>query len=99
MQLVPKTGRWMGANNLMNPVQNIAAGTKYLRYLSDRFNGNETNIIAAYNADRRRLVGDTASLEVRPGTIAGHGGRVDGLEGFLAGFGHGVDMPRVDAGE
>ncbi|HSP35731.1 MAG TPA: lytic transglycosylase domain-containing protein [Thermoanaerobaculia bacterium] len=50
MQLVPKTGRWMGANNLMNPVQNIAAGTKYLRYLSDRFNGNETNIIAAYNA-------------------------------------------------
>ncbi len=50
MQLVPKTGRWMGASNLLNPVQNIAAGTKYLRYLSDRFNGNETNIIAAYNA-------------------------------------------------
>ena len=50
MQLVPKTGRWMGASNLMNPVQNITAGTKYLRYLADRFNGNETKIIAAYNA-------------------------------------------------
>lgn len=50
MQLVPKTGRWMGASNLLNPVQNIAAGAKYLRYLSDRFNGNETNVIAAYNA-------------------------------------------------
>lgn len=50
MQLVPKTGRWMGATNLMNPAQNIQAGTKYLRYLHDQFNGNETKVIAAYNA-------------------------------------------------
>lgn len=50
MQLVPKTGRWMGASNLMNPAQNIMAGAKYLRYLHDEFNGNETKVIAAYNA-------------------------------------------------
>jgi soluble lytic murein transglycosylase-like protein len=50
MQLVPKTGRWMGARDLTNPAQNIAAGAKYLRYLSDRFDGNETKMIAAYNA-------------------------------------------------
>lgn len=50
MQLVPRTGRWMGARDLTNPAQNIAAGTKYLRYLSERFDGNETKIIAAYNA-------------------------------------------------
>lgn len=50
MQLVPKTGRWMGASNLMNPAQNIMAGAKYLRYLHDQFNGNETKVIAAYNA-------------------------------------------------
>jgi soluble lytic murein transglycosylase-like protein len=50
MQLVPRTGRWMGARDLTNPAQNISAGTKYLRYLSDRFDGNETKIIAAYNA-------------------------------------------------
>ena len=50
MQLVPRTGKWMGARDLTNPAQNIQAGTKYLRYLSDRFNGNETKIIAAYNA-------------------------------------------------
>ena len=50
MQLVPKTGRWMGARNLMNPVENIMAGAKYLRYLHDQFNGNETKVIAAYNA-------------------------------------------------
>jgi soluble lytic murein transglycosylase-like protein len=50
MQLVPKTGKWMGANNLMNPAQNVAAGSKYLRYLTDRFQGDTTKAIAAYNA-------------------------------------------------
>jgi soluble lytic murein transglycosylase-like protein len=50
MQLVPKTGRWMGARNLMNPTENVMAGTKYLRYLSDRFDGDQQKIIAAYNA-------------------------------------------------
>jgi Transglycosylase SLT domain len=50
MQLVPKTGRWMGAKNLTDPGQNIAAGAKYLKYLHERFDGNETKMIAAYNA-------------------------------------------------
>ncbi len=50
MQLVPRTGRWMGARDLTNPQQNIAAGTKYLKYLHERFDGNETKVIAAYNA-------------------------------------------------
>jgi soluble lytic murein transglycosylase-like protein len=50
MQLVPRTGRWMGANDLTNPSQNISAGAKYLKYLHDRFDGNETKVIAAYNA-------------------------------------------------
>jgi soluble lytic murein transglycosylase-like protein len=50
MQLVPKTGRWMGARDLTNPAQNISAGTKYLRYLSDRFGGDQQKMVAAYNA-------------------------------------------------
>jgi len=50
MQLVPKTGRWLGASNLTDPVQNIMAGAKYLRYLTDRFNGDQQKAIAAYNA-------------------------------------------------
>ena len=49
MQIVPETGRLMGAENLFNPEENIAAGTKYLRYLFDRF-GDEKIVIAAYNA-------------------------------------------------
>ncbi|HUP44561.1 MAG TPA: lytic transglycosylase domain-containing protein, partial [Thermoanaerobaculia bacterium] len=50
MQLMPRTGKWMGARDLMNPTQNIQAGTKYLKYLNERFDGNETKVIAAYNA-------------------------------------------------
>ncbi len=50
MQLIPRTGRWLGATDLTDPTQNIVAGAKYLGYLSDRFGGNEDHVIAAYNA-------------------------------------------------
>jgi soluble lytic murein transglycosylase-like protein len=50
MQLEPRTGHWLGANNLTDPGQNIMAGAKYLRYLVDRFDGNTTKAVAAYNA-------------------------------------------------
>lgn len=36
-----------------------------------------TLLSPAYNEARRRLVGDSASLELRPGEVAGFGGRVD----------------------
>lgn len=49
MQIVPETGRLMGADDLFNPEENIAAGTKYLRYLTDRF-GDPRKVLAAYNA-------------------------------------------------
>jgi hypothetical protein len=50
MQLMPRTGRWMGAHNLYNAEQNVDAGAKYLKYLNQRFDGNLTKTIAAYNA-------------------------------------------------
>ncbi|HSN67615.1 MAG TPA: lytic transglycosylase domain-containing protein [Thermoanaerobaculia bacterium] len=50
MQLMPKTGRWMGGTNLTNPADNVRAGAKYLRYLNERFDGDETKVLAAYNA-------------------------------------------------
>jgi hypothetical protein len=49
MQIVPETGRLMGADDLFNPAQNIAAGTRYLRYLLDRF-PDQRMALAAYNA-------------------------------------------------
>jgi hypothetical protein len=49
MQIVPSTARELGIQNPFDPEQNIAAGTKYFRYLLDRFE-NETVALAAYNA-------------------------------------------------
>ncbi|HEV7764850.1 MAG TPA: lytic transglycosylase domain-containing protein [Thermoanaerobaculia bacterium] len=49
MQLMPRTGRWMGARDLYDPEQNIDAGVKYIKYLDKRFNGDLNKIIAAYN--------------------------------------------------
>ena len=50
MQLMPKTGRWLGATNLYDAEQNVDAGAKYLKYLQGRFDGDLKNTIAAYNA-------------------------------------------------
>jgi soluble lytic murein transglycosylase-like protein len=50
MQLMPRTGRWLGAKNLYDPEQNVDAGVKYIKYLQARFDGNLKNTIAAYNA-------------------------------------------------
>jgi hypothetical protein len=50
MQLMPRTGRWMGARNLYDAEENVDAGAKYLKYLTARFDGNLTKTIAAYNA-------------------------------------------------
>lgn len=49
MQLMPRTGRWLGAKNLYDPEQNVDAGVRYLKYLQDRFDGNLKKAIAAYN--------------------------------------------------
>ena len=49
MQLMPRTGRWMGARDLYNPEQNVDAGVKYIAYLNKRFKGDTKKIVAAYN--------------------------------------------------
>jgi hypothetical protein len=49
MQIIPETGRLMGCADPFDPGENIAAGTKYLRYLLDRF-GDQRMALAAYNA-------------------------------------------------
>ena len=49
MQIVPSTARLLGVDDPFDPEKNIAAGTKYFRYLLDRFD-DETIALAAYNA-------------------------------------------------
>jgi soluble lytic murein transglycosylase-like protein len=50
MQLIPTTAQRYGANDVLNPQQNVDAGVRHLKWLLERYNGNLDLALAAYNA-------------------------------------------------
>jgi soluble lytic murein transglycosylase-like protein len=55
MQLMPATATRFGADNALDPAQNVMAGARYLRFLKDRFAGNVRLVLAAYNAGEQAV--------------------------------------------
>ncbi len=78
MQLLPSTAYYLAqlsggsgftARDLATPAVNIAYGSYYLRYLLDRFAGNEMLAIAAYNGGVANVEGWLAHAEQHGETL------------------------------
>ena len=55
MQLMPGTAGDMGVTDAYDPFQNVMGGTKFLRILANRFNGDIPKVLAAYHAGGRSV--------------------------------------------
>jgi soluble lytic murein transglycosylase-like protein len=49
-QLMPSTAAGLGVSNVLDPVQSLNGGAKYLKQQLDTFGGDVTKALAAYNA-------------------------------------------------
>lgn len=49
MQLMPGTARGLGVTDSFDPEQNVMGGTRFLRQMIDRYDGNLDAALAAYN--------------------------------------------------
>lgn len=83
MQLMPRTASSLGVRNVFDPRENIEGGVRHLRYLLDKYPGNVSLALAAYNAgekavDSHRGIPPYAETQQYVQKILGSGGAASG---------------------
>jgi soluble lytic murein transglycosylase-like protein len=56
MQLMPGTAARFGVTSIWDPKQNIEGGTRYMRFLLDKFDGDVRLALAGYNAGEGAVI-------------------------------------------
>ena len=70
MQLMPATAKRYGVTDLLNPLENLRAGAKYLRDLLAMFDNNMRLALAAYNAGEGAVMRSGNAIPNYPETRA-----------------------------
>jgi soluble lytic murein transglycosylase-like protein len=70
MQLMPDTAKRYGVTDLLNPLENLRAGARYLRDLLGMFNNNLKLVLAAYNAGEGAVIRSGHAIPNYPETRA-----------------------------
>ncbi len=85
MQLMPGTARDMGVTDVFDPAQNVAGGTKYLKQLLAKYNGNVELALMAYNWGPGKLDAAIAAGQKPPAGVSAYAAKVMGTAGIAAG--------------
>ena len=64
MQLMPKTAQELGVQDSFDPLQNLLGGSKYLKQLLEKYDGDLDSALAAYNWGQGNV--DRKGLEQMP---------------------------------
>lgn len=65
LQVMPETARKYGAKELEDPAQVAAAGARYLKFLLDRYPGDLSKVVAAYNGGEAAIDAGRLSEETK----------------------------------